>query len=155
MYKNNFLGTFFIVECCSSSSVRSAYKGYSESLFQFQFSLFCMGNLSFFSFEIQWQCSKLNSMKVFLINMLFFLSRILCLHIFILHIFSVTGQCWIFLIIWIYYLQQVTLTSWCMDITYKLCASIWVQVLHSLLWILSILINILILSTTIFTYSLT
>jgi len=31
-------------------------------------------------------------MKVFLINILFFSSKILCLHIFILYIFSITGQ---------------------------------------------------------------
>ena len=38
-----------------------------------------------------------------------------------------------FLIIWSYYLHQDALTMWCMDITYNLCASFWMQVLHSLL----------------------
>ena len=85
-------------------------------------------------FEIQLQSSKLNSMKVFLINMLFFHLE-LCAYIYLFYTFSVLqDNVAIFLIIWTYYLQQqYELTKWCKDITYNLCASFWVQILHGLL----------------------
>ena len=83
----------------------------------------------------------LNSMKMFETefherlfdkHVVCFLCRILVFKI-TLHIFIIRGQYCCHLNHMNLLLQQDSLTKWCMNITYNLCASFWVQVLPWLL----------------------
>jgi len=75
---------------------------------------------------------KTESHEIHFENVLFFLH--FCVYIYLFYTFSVLQEKGaIFLIIWSIYLHQDALNMCCMDITYNLCASFWVQILHSLL----------------------
>ena len=94
--------------------------------------MFCMGNLKFFGLKFNDNVQNWITLKFFYKYFFFLLE--FCAYIYLFYTFSVLlDNVAIFLIIWSYYLQQDELTKWCMDITYNLCPSFWVQVLHSLL----------------------